>query len=676
MARPASTTARSPARAGVLTRAFAALGGKVPGRVERPDTTVGWRSGGVPLFAGRSHVTNPIKSYGGTEESSVWIYACATIRSQQLAAYPWWLHSWEDAHTPIDRASKRGEVSDLYRLLEEPNEEMTYFDWAEQVELDLYLTGDSFWMCDQMNPLGQPLALQWLMPGTVKVVTDQAGARRVGYVYQPKESATKIPLALNEVVHFRNRNPLNRWYGMGVVEAIYRSIDRDLAQGAHVQAFFDDGAHLSGVLTVPEAIGEEEFERMKRQYESEFRASNNRFNILIAEGAQGYTPITSTPGVIGTVDLSRLTKDEILSGSGVPEFLLGGTGQGGVYKMEEAQNILHRTMIPVAGRFARRVKMDLAGRYFLDLTSRSKRIGFHVDPRQSDTPSAKVERARKLVGTGASIDMMLEMAGQDRLNWQGITDVPLIPSGLVPVTKEDGFNAGAAGSSGPTPPPNSAAEEDPNNEPGGDGEANEPSADSDRDEQKLVVDPAETVAAPAPAWDPIPLSSVLKQAAALRGRAPVVRADRGAREGEGDGPLREALRDFFLAQRTRCIDHLGQFGATKGGNLRSKPPRRKEELDAEAVLRVDEEVADLRQRLATAGLSWDEEAARELCRHTCSATAGVVTEGLRRGLSVSQIAAGFPMERYLGVIGVFDDVIEHLDQHASRVGRGQSGLAR
>jgi HK97 family phage portal protein len=643
------------------------------GWVERPDFNVGWHNGSsvwAGAARGETRITSPLNTYGATEQSSVWVYACCTIRSQQLAAYPWWLHQWDDPHTPIDRASKRGEVPELYTLLEEPNDEMTYFDLAEQVEMDLYLTGDSFWMLDQMNPLGQPLAMEWLMPGTVKVATNDQG-KRIGYVYTPKEAAQPIPLMLNEVIHFRNRNPLNRYYGMGVVEAIYRSVDRDLAQGAHVTAFFEQGAHLSGVLTVPETIGEEEFERMKRQYENEFRNSSNRFNVLIAEGAQSYTPITSTPGVIGTVDLSRMSKDEILSGSGVPEFLLGGTGQGGVYKMEEAQNILHRTMIPVAGRFARRIKMDLTGRYFLDMTGRQKRIGFHVDPRQSDTPSAKVERARKLVGTGATIDMMLEMAGQDRLNWGGITDVPLIPSGLVPVTKEQGFDAGAAGSTGPNPPPNSGAEEDPNNEPGGDGDSNDPRADSDQDEDgsarrgfaDSMIDDLVARAAPPvtpPVWTTQPLAQVQQAASELRAQRAALGA--GKARGEGDDPLREALRDFFLAQRTRCIDHLGQFGATKGGNLRSKPLFPKSDLDPEQVLDAQEELADLRERLSARGTTMEDVKANELIRHTHSAVAGVVSEGLRRGLSVSQIAAGFPMERYAGVLGVFDDLMGRLNK--------------
>lgn len=644
---------RAPLR--VLRSATQTLARRAAG-VPAPGSAAGWTSSGSGAWRSGSRdgrIKSPLNVYGGTDESSTWVYACVTLRSQQLAGYQWWLHRPGSQRDPLERTTRQGEVSDLYDLLDEPNDEMSYFDFAEQVQMELDLCGDSFWLLDQQNSLGQPLTLEWLPAQCVKVAVGKDG-RRIGYVYQPQNAAIPITYSLREVMHFRNRNPLNRYYGMGVVEAIVRDVEGDLSQRAHVTAFFDQGAHLSGVLTVPETVGEEEFQRMKEQYEREFADSRRAFRVLIAEGADSYTPISQSPAVLGVVDLGRASKDRILSAFGVPEFLLGGTGQGGVYKMEEAQNILHRAMIPVSGRFARRLGMDLAGRYVLDATSRRKQIGFHVDPRQSDTPSAKVERARKLVGTGATIDDMRETAGQERLHWDGISNVPLIPSGLVPVTEEDGFDLRPAG--GAQLPPPQSSDHDPTNEPGGDGESNDAPADGDVDEQKSLADLALDSLAPT-----LPLSQVRALAAPLRDARPQ-RALATPQSSDAAALRLRVLRDFALAQRERALDHLGQFGATRGGNLRGKPKFRKDQLDPDRVLVVADERADLRQRFEAAGLDdvplggWENVDLR-----TPDDVSTVVREGLRRGYSVSQIATGVPLENYAGILGVFDAITDDID---------------
>jgi HK97 family phage portal protein len=588
-----------------------------------------------------NRVTSPLNTYGGTDESSVWVFACVTVRSQQLSAYPWWLHGPGAPNVPLPRDTRRPEVLDLYELLKEPNSEMHYADWAEQVQMDLDLTGNSFWLLDQQDGLGRPRAIEWLAPGTIKVATDDARRRRIGYVYEPQTGGPKIAYGLNEVLHFRNRNPRNRWYGMGVVEAIVRAVDKSLANDHHVTAFFDDGGNLSGILTVPDTIGEEEFERVKDQYRGEMKEAG--FGILVAEGATGYIPVSSNPAAIGTIELGRASKDEIFSGFGVPEFLVGGTGQGGVYKMEEAQNILHRTMIPLAGRFMRRVDVDLANRFALDVSTRKKVIGFHVDVRQSDTPSTKIDRARKMVGTGASIDQIMETAGFDRYEWSGVTDAPLIPSGLVPVSKE-GFEL-VAGQNTPPPQPGATERQDPTDEPGGDGDANDPVADSDRDEQKTVPELVENLAAAPPRlWATQHVDRVRASAAALR-------AERAAQLGTARDPdapdpaSADVVEGWLRAQRDRVLGvmtALKSSGALKG-------------LAVEDLLDEAAELRDLEQRLLDSGLSGAVDP--QWVTRSVDAVRGVLREAQRRTYSPTQAFGGVPIERFPGVVGVYDDLL-------------------
>jgi HK97 family phage portal protein len=646
-------------KGGIVARAVRSVTSSVVATRDAPVTVpgqqAGWSSGlggGWTRRTVSEQVSSPLNVYGGTNESVTWVYACVTLRAQSLGAYPWWLHDSTAPRVAISRESRRGEVRELYDLLDEPNDEQTYFDFAESIVTDLDLAGNSWWLLDNQNGLGQPERIERLMPGTVKVVVNDRG-RRTGYVYEPKPNL-RIPLKLEDIMHVRYPNPLNRYYGMGIVEALIRAVDGNLSQTQHVTAFFQQGAHLSGVLTVPETVTDEEFQRMKAQYQDEFNDSDSTFRVLIAEGSTGYVPISQGPATLGINDLLRSNKDEILSGFGVPEFLLGGTGQGGVYKMEEAQNIFYRAMIPLARRISTRIKMDLASRFMLDLGARQRPLGFLIDPRQSDTQSSKVERARKLVGTGATIDDMREEAGQERLNWPGVTDLPAIPSGLVLVTQsptEDNVVAG-----GVSPPPQPEGGTDPNNQPGGDGESNDSAADGNPDEvssgsQRSLL-PALPLAPQRALPAPQTSSSDARQAPPALTHSPEVRAAVDATALCDD--LTDTLRGVFTAQRQRAIDALSQYGSVDGAKLSSKPRYKKSDLTPDLVASVDIEARDLQQRLESRGFA---EHFDEAVASVCEATDAVKREvevGIQRGYSVAQIANGFPAENYAGIVGTLD----------------------
>lgn len=660
LARAAATAVAKRTAAG-LTSALARRGVEVV-----PGQDAGWSRGGWThrLPGSKTNkVTSPLNVYGGTDESVSWVYDCVTLRAQSMGAYDWWAHRKDEPKKAIPRPG-RGEVGKFYTLMDEPNEEMTYFDMVEEIVTDLDLCGNSFWLADQQNPLGQPLALQRFWPGTIKIVKNDAG-KKVGYVYEPINGGPRVPYELTEIIHFRYPNPLNRYYGMGIVEALIRAVNGDISQQAHVTAFFDQGAHFSGVLTVPETVGEEEFKRMKQQYQDEFSNSDNSFRVLIAEQAQSYTPISQGPSALGVVDLRHLSKDEILSGFGVPEFLLGGTGQGGVYKMEEAQNIFYRAMIPTARRISSRFSMDVAGRYSLSSANAGERkpIRMRINPQQSDTQTTKVARARQLVGTGATIDMILEEAGQEPLGWAGVTDLPALPSGLVLIDRDG--NAVVAHGTQPPPDPQSHGQ---NGDQGGEGgsggdgaspESGTASGNDSEDTSKRLPTLAELVALPpVPEVDETALPRFDDILGELGVVAPVpmleAEPQRAPQALAAADELADLLREHFIVQRHRALDALSQYGST-GARLKSKPTKRKADLTAAALWDAEAERVEVERVLRDAGFSEGvSEAAEEVCERVYDGLADVVGVGMTRGYSVAQIANGFQMERYGGVVGLFD----------------------
>jgi hypothetical protein len=117
-------------------------------------------------------ISNYLDTYGGTDDSVIWVYACASLIADSISGYPW------DVLDPEDQPLLPQEVpQELADLLDRPNRDLTYLEWVFQLVLDLELGGNSYWLKDRRNALGQPFELLRLRPEYVQRVVDAQGGQ-------------------------------------------------------------------------------------------------------------------------------------------------------------------------------------------------------------------------------------------------------------------------------------------------------------------------------------------------------------------------------------------------------------------------------------------------------------------------------------------------------------------
>jgi HK97 family phage portal protein len=413
----------------------------------------GWRPlGGYGVGGSPARTVAALSTYGATEDSSATVFACTTLIADMLAGYEWAIIDQKD------QILEPGQVDqDLYQFLEHPAPDHTYFDWVADAETDLLLVGDSFWLKDQMNAFGQPNNLERFMPGQVRIVTNNRD-QKIGYVVTVANQ--QIAFGLDDVIHYRTRNPLNKHYGMGVVEALLRDIGLDVAQSAHINSFFVNGARIAGVLTVADEMDDKQFERLKRQVDEQYGGPANAYRTLIAEKSADFKPVTVPPAALGIVDLSNLAEDKILQGFGVPKFMLGGREEGGVPKMQQSQYIFYRRMVPRARRFSERTTLDLVSRW--------EGMRYAIIPINDEPPSERYSNAKNLAMAWASPNQVLEAAGLPQVD-DPKYDIPMPPNtvntayafwllgggikppGLNPGNQPGGGGGGSGAQNEPTP---------------------------------------------------------------------------------------------------------------------------------------------------------------------------------------------------------------------------------
>lgn len=667
----------------------------------------GWRplnAYGAPGSPAR--VANAIKTYGGTEDSSATVFACTTVVADTMAMYDW--DVTDEQGDPLEPTSVD---QDLFDLLEEPAPETTYFDWAADVETDIELVGNSYWLKEDQNGLGQPRYLERFQPGDVKVATDKRD-RKIGYVVTVK--GVQIAFGLDDIVHYRTRNPLHRHYGMGTVEALLRQLDLDISVQTHLHSFFTNGARIAGVLTVAEEMDDKQFERLKAQVQEQYGGPHNAYRTLIAEKASDFKPVQHPPAALGIVDLANLSEDKILKGFGVPAFMLGGREEGGVPKMAQSQFIFYRRMLPRARRFQERTTLSLVGLW--------EGRKFVLNPELDEPPSQRIENARKLKDVWAAPNESRTAAGLPEID-EDWADQPVPPAG-VQIAQPRAVAPPLPGAQPGSPPPEGPASEDEDDPEGDQRRRGRPRYRNRRSRRRkgasaLPLPPGRrvpgideqvaSILAGRPVGElevgdqpDVPDATLMVEAPPLpdgyEQRAPLIDpgdVPAGVAQALLEGQarffvrstprMRLAFADFFNEQRSRVLERLREHRSGTPRAARANPEK-KELEDGDDLWDIDAEDAALvamyyvlldelgpeairpSQQITNQTIGWDlddpavqeaREALAELVvrinETTRKAIREQVEEGMRRGMSIPQIANGDADQQYKGIQGVFNE---------------------
>jgi HK97 family phage portal protein len=648
-------------------------------------------SGGI---GSRKRITELQKAAGGTDETVTWARACINKIAEAGSIYPWALHEF------TGNPSMPGEVLEapdpkLLATLVLPNPRLrqTYRDATYFKLADLETAGNSYWLKDQRNGLGQPLSQLRLRPELVRIAKDKAG-NKLGYVYFPLGTAgTGIPYDLDEVIHYRYPSLLDDLYGMGTLEAIVRAVNTELSQSEHVMGFFDNGARVGGLLITDSTVDEDEFEGMKEEFNAEVEEGEaGAYGVVMVEHAMKFEPITIAPPGSGVIELRSQSKDELLSGFGVHEFMLGGAAQSGTERMVEALRIFHETtMPPKTNLLGEQTTLDLTALWSAQLI---------ISPERPLTQEERAAAAKAMTEAGASLNQALRYMQLPESDHKD-ADKPLMASGVTLFGEKQVQQVRVETG----PKDDEDDDQADRDEPDADAEGTAEEVDDDDAKQITAGTKDADVAIEYPAWaedwgdwkaevagrvD----SAVLTEFRLLHARC----------LNQFEPRFETAFVRFFAAQEGRVRERLWEFEktvrltggktarATKAGNPLEGDSLWREalenaKLDEMYLPIVDQlggEVAGPAARIAGGTVQWDLElehigAARDrvaalvkrINETTRKAIKDEVLRGIERSYSIRQIANGVPGEEYRGIAGVF---VEATEARAETIARSETAM--
>jgi len=312
--------------------------------------------------------------------SAVWAYRCVKLRADAVAGIPMVLRN---------RSGARIESHPVMDLLRDVNPTtMNLSDLLRATEAAYNIWGVAYWLKiratgrggnaegRKRGSRGKMKWLQWLNPQTVEPQVDpQRGV--TGYKQTIGSAATVF--APEDVIVFRNFNPMDDLGGLSPLSVALTEINAELNAGKYVSAFFSNDARPAGLLTTDQPMHEADLQRSLTWWQQLFQGAQNKWKTGIMGGGMRWTQIGYPPRDLALAELRAEDRRAICAAFGVPPGLAG-AWDAATYATgyQQKASFYEDTVLPQIGYIAEVLNWSLLSEY-PDLTAQGATLGWDTD---------------------------------------------------------------------------------------------------------------------------------------------------------------------------------------------------------------------------------------------------------------------------------------------------------
>jgi HK97 family phage portal protein len=311
-------------------------------------------------------------------------------------------------------------------MLNNPNPLMTGNELKEDWVSQLVIGGDVFWafvLTDNSKTILYPLS-----PEAVRVVPNEKGTDVARYEYPGKGGTIKF--SPTQIIHSKTFNPINRFRGMGSIQAAAYAIDNDLAASVYNQKFFENSARPDIVVVLEEGttLDPDDLERLKAEWTTKFGGISKSWKPVFIQGlVKDVKSLGLSQKDMEFAKLKEITRDEILSILRVPKTIVAITDDVNRANAETSDYVFaERTIKPKLRRY-----VDMLNIRYLPLFKGTSDMFFQYDDPTPENRELSLAEDTQLVNAGIlTINEIREKRGLVAVQ-NG--DVPMVNASLVPL---------------------------------------------------------------------------------------------------------------------------------------------------------------------------------------------------------------------------------------------------
>ena len=240
----------------------------------------GWVYASAQIIA-RACSAQPIKLYSMRPQNGAKsLYPTRQLNQQKSAFLRGNLET--KPSTFVQRKAVQGEMVEVFEhpileLLDNPSPEMDGYTLAVQRFLNLQITGNAYLHPIISETLGVPVELWNMQSDMVSIIPDGAMDLVDYYVYGKLPNTAEF--RKDEVLHEKQPNPSDPFYGRGWVSACIPAIDLLESMDAYEQNVLDNQARPDWAIMVKEHLTDSQYQRLMQQVETGTEASHSSLKV-------------------------------------------------------------------------------------------------------------------------------------------------------------------------------------------------------------------------------------------------------------------------------------------------------------------------------------------------------------------------------------------------------------
>ena len=324
----------------------------------------------------------------------------------------------------VTKAQRIEEVLDhpLLRLFTRVNEEHNAFDLWELTTLYQEVSGSCWWKLD-FDALGVPEAI-WVLPSHQVHPVRRPGSARLVDWYEYRNGTELRQFTPEELIHFKYPDPRNPYgNGLSPLRACFESVLLTSHYNARRLAVFDNDAAPSAIVSPEESLGEDERDRLERQWNQKFRRGGAG-KVIVGETNLKVQLLERSLGDLSQLAEQKATKEDIANAFHVPLSYL--TAETNLANLQAAEQ-QHRALA-IAPRLRRRD--EKLNERLLPLFDPSGRLFVLSDDPRPNHEEMELRYLELSLRFGLrSINEVRSERGEPPVAWG---NVPWLPAGWVP----------------------------------------------------------------------------------------------------------------------------------------------------------------------------------------------------------------------------------------------------
>ena len=353
-----------------------------------------------------------------------WVYAANQVIADDCSAVRLKL-----MHKMADGDEEEVYSHEVLDLLDDPNMVITAKQLWNLYYSYLNLTGEAYIL--KLDQKGNPLTDKSKLPSALFPLPSHLCEFHIGerdwndsYVMF---NGDKYPISA--ILRDINPDPENIYQGMSIVRKASLTVDTDIQMKRWNNKLFKNGARPGVVVEVPDQLKDDAYNRLKQQFDEQYRGVGNAFNRVILEGGAKMSPFMMTTQDLDFLESKRFTRDEILA-----MFKVSGSNLGITEDVNranaEAQDYAYakRCIKPRLEQF-----IDFMNKRLLRPIYGGEFILSYEDP-VPENAEMRLQEAQAGVNSWLTIDEVRDMYGREALP-NGDGNKLYVPMGNVPINE-------------------------------------------------------------------------------------------------------------------------------------------------------------------------------------------------------------------------------------------------